>query len=217
MAEKPAQDRPDRAQAFQDPRSTPFELREAAVELLFGGEYRDADTRLDSLTRVTPDQAREALAGALRTALLVVPCGTKPDVRQQDGTPLPKYSCGTDRQLPATGRMFRPPLLARLFSSNARRIRLVVDESGLWMHQPGSTVCHVRYDEVVGVEADGESRVVFGRNSCFIPLVSDLFPDDGLTHRHNRSGDRVRCQTPPRLASPAGRRPPQAAGRASRW
>ncbi|MFD7833040.1 hypothetical protein [Kitasatospora sp. NPDC059803] len=93
----------------------------------------------------------------------------------------------------------------------------MVDESGLWMHQPGGTVCHVRYDEVVGVEVDGESRVVFGRNSCFIPLVSDLFPDDGLTHRHNRSGDRVRCQTPPRWASPAGRRPPQAAGRASRW
>ncbi|MEV8329020.1 hypothetical protein [Kitasatospora sp. NPDC056731] len=164
-------------EAFQDPRSTPFELREAAAELLFGGEYRDADTRLDSLTRVTPDQAREALAGALRTALLVVPCGTEPDVRQPNGTPLPKYSCGTDRQLPTAGRTFRPPLLARLFSSNARRIRLVVDGSGLWLHQPDGTVCHVRYDEVVGVEVDGESRVVFGRNSCFIPLVSDLFPD----------------------------------------
>ncbi|MFJ8473712.1 M16 family metallopeptidase [Kitasatospora sp. NPDC094011] len=167
-------------EAFQDPRSTPFELREAAAESLFGGDYRDADTRLASLTRVTPDGARQALAQALRTAVLVVPCGTEPDVRQPDGTPLPKYSCGGGGQrLPAAGRTFRPPLLARLFSSNARRIRLVVDEAGLWMGHPDGTVCHVRYDEVVGVETDGPSRVVFGRNNCFIPVVSDLFPDAG--------------------------------------
>ncbi|MEV7783590.1 insulinase family protein [Kitasatospora sp. NPDC088351] len=166
-------------EAWNDPRSTAYELGEAAADLLLGDDYQDAAARLDTLAGVTPGQVRQALADALRTALLVVPCDTEVDLVQPAGTGLPRYLCGQGVELPAGGQVFRPPLADRLRYSGARKARLVVDDAGVWVRQPDGEVHHVPFDEVVGVEMRGPGRVVFGRSTCFVPVVPELFANLG--------------------------------------
>ncbi|GAA1216237.1 hypothetical protein GCM10009665_02560 [Kitasatospora nipponensis] len=130
--------------------------------------------RLARLERVTVDQARTAFAAALRSALLVVPCGVRPDFAAAF---LPEHRAGGGRRLPTDGLELRPPLLARLFSGDARAVRLRVTDRGLTMRFPGGQVHEVRYEEVVGVEARGEGRLVFGAGGDVIPVIEDLFTD----------------------------------------
>ncbi|WP_431678457.1 hypothetical protein [Kitasatospora sp. KL5] len=141
--------------------------------------YQDPQTRLAVLEKVTPDEARQAFAAALETVLLVVPCGTEVDPKLPDGRPLPRWACGAEGELPPGAKVFRPPLVDRLRSSDARRARLAVDDRGLWAREPDGTVHHVPFTEVVGVEMRGPGRVVFGRDTCVIPVVPELWAGIG--------------------------------------
>ncbi|GAA4879909.1 M16 family metallopeptidase [Kitasatospora terrestris] len=167
-------------EVWQDPRSTVYELGEAAAELLFDGTYRAPEARLAEAAATTPEQVRQAFAAALDTALVVVPEDVELDVRRPDGSPLPQSACtATADGLPAGGRVFRAPLLDRLRYGAARRARLVVTDAGLYAREPDGTVHHVPYTEVVGVEMRGPGRIVFGRSTCVIPLLPDLWADLG--------------------------------------
>jgi hypothetical protein len=167
-------------EVWEDPRSIPYELGEAAADGLLGGSYLDVPTRLAAMAAVTPEQARQALATALGTALVVVPCEVELDLRQLDGAPLPQQHCpGGVTELPSGGQVFRPPLTERLRYSAARKTKLVVTDTGLYFQEPDGTVHHVAYAEVAAVEMNGPGRVVFGRNTCLVPAIADLFADLG--------------------------------------
>ncbi|GAA2792219.1 hypothetical protein GCM10010441_16830 [Kitasatospora paracochleata] len=191
-------------EAWQDPRATPYELGEAAAELLFDGQYQDVPGRLAAMEKVGPEPARQALADALRTALVVVPCGVELDVRLPDGAPLPAHRCaGQTVELPSGGQVFRPSLKDRLLSSEARRTRLVVTEAGLWLKGVDG-VHHVAYDEVVAVEMRGAGRVVFGRSTCFVPVVPELFAGIGPAVRAIDAAVPVELRYPASAFRPAG-------------
>lgn len=163
-------------EAQLDPRSTPHELGEAAGDLLLGGDHQDPGERLAALTAVTPDRARASYAAALATALLVTPCGDVHSLATPDGAPLPRFHCLVD-EVPSGGRVFRPPLTARLFSGEARRARLTATERGLWATGPDGKTHHIPFDEVVAVEMHGPGRLVFGVSTCFIPVMPELYGD----------------------------------------
>ncbi|MFF0486567.1 insulinase family protein [Streptomyces sp. NPDC004435] len=166
-------------EVWLDPRATSAELGEAAASSLFGVEYQDAQARLNALAKTTPEQARQAFAAALGTALLVVPGETEVELRQPDGTALPSGSCRSEREWPSQGLVCKPSLSDRLLSSAARRARLAVTAEGVWIRDGDGEVIHVPFDEVVGVETDGPGRVVFGRRNCVVPMVPDLFANLG--------------------------------------
>ncbi|MEF9886924.1 insulinase family protein [Streptomyces sp. P9-A4] len=166
-------------EVWLDPRSTTSELTEAAACLLRGLDYKDAPTRLDALTKVTPEQAVQAFSTALATALLVVPCEVDVELRQPDGTPLPRGGCADFQELPSDVRVFKPSLFDRAISSAARTARLGVGATGLWSRDGEGEVHHVPFREVVGVEIQGSGRVVFGRSGCHIPVVPDLWAKTG--------------------------------------
>ncbi|RKE19018.1 hypothetical protein [Streptomyces sp. TLI_171] len=165
-----------------DPRSVPYELGEAAGDLLLGGRYQQPDERLAALAAVTPGQARDAFSAALATALLVTPCGGGHNLGTADGRPLPRFHCTGDRA-PADGRVFRPSLAARLLSGEARRARLTATDRGLWATGPGGTTHHIPFEEVVAVEMHGPGRLVYGRSTCFIPVMSELYREIGAAVR----------------------------------
>lgn len=165
-------------EVWLDPRSVLSELGEAAACRLFGLDYRDAQTRLDTMAKVTPEQAGRAFTAALATALLVVPPDAEVEPRRLDGTPLPQETCSTPRAFPPDVRVFRPSLLRRTVSSAARAARLGVGPSGVWCRD-ADDVHHVPFDEVVGVEVRGPGRVVFGSSGCLIPVVPELWAKIG--------------------------------------
>jgi hypothetical protein len=157
-----------------DPRSTFSRLGEAATCLLLGLDHQDAPVWLDALAKVTPEQARQAFASALGTALVVVPCDVEVELRRRDGPPLAKNLCCTTRVFPSDVRVFKPSLFQRTVSSTARTARLGVGPSGVWC-RAGDDVRHVAFDEVVGVEMLGTGRVVFGSRGCFVPVLPELW------------------------------------------
>ncbi|WP_371496946.1 hypothetical protein OG871_13195 [Kitasatospora sp. NBC_00374] len=164
---------------FLDPRAVEVELEFAANAELLGWTYRNVADRLDLLDKVTPEQVREAFAGAMDSALLAVPAGTRPAVRRADGTELPEGGCAGNTELPRDGRTFRAPLRDRLTGAAARRARLVLTEEGLWARMPSGVVHHIPFADVVGVEMHTPGRVVFGRDNCVIPVMPELFAGIG--------------------------------------
>ncbi|MEU8511674.1 insulinase family protein [Kitasatospora sp. NPDC048722] len=178
-----AEEREGMREVWTDPRNTIAELGHAAARLLFGETYRDAPARLDALTAVTPDRARRAFADALRTALLVVPCGVEVSPVLPDGTPVPRHRCTHHTELPADGEVFKPPLADRLRYSAARKTRFVVNHAGVWAREPDGEIHHVPFDDIAAVEVRGPARIVYGRSTCFVPVVPDLIGDIGAATR----------------------------------
>ncbi|WDZ85694.1 M16 family metallopeptidase [Micromonospora cathayae] len=152
-----------------DPRAVEPELLDAAVRELFGMAYQDPATRLAQRSRVTPEEVRAAFREALSTAQLVVPCGVAPDLPG-----LAEGGCRRDRQEP-TGRVFRPPLLAKVLTKDARGLRLILTDDGVALRDPDGDVHRIRFSEVVGVEEDGAGRTVFGLHGCQVPVDPELF------------------------------------------
>ncbi|WMX45045.1 hypothetical protein RGF97_09545 [Streptomyces roseicoloratus] len=161
-------------EALADPRHTVSDLLRLADAELFGEPTLDAQEWLDAASSVTPDQARRAFATSMSSALLAVPDGVEPALALPDGSPLPAGGCVRSRELPP-GRIFRPGSLQRLISSAARRTHLVLGDNVIAMRDPDGDVHAIPFDEVVGVEAHGPGRVVFGRGGCVIPVLPDLF------------------------------------------
>ncbi len=156
-------------EAYQDPRFGEVELLGAATRELFGQPYLPPAERLARREAVTPEDVRRVFRAALGTAHLVVPCGVSVDLPGVAG-----HACTDGRELPS-GRLFQPPALAKVFSREARALRLVLTDDGLALRDPDGDVHRVRFAEVVGVEEDGAERTVFGSHGCIINVDPELF------------------------------------------
>ncbi|MFR9776627.1 insulinase family protein [Micromonospora sp. MS34] len=152
-----------------DPRTVEAELLEAAAAELFGLPYTPSAERLAERATVTPEDVSRRLREALDTVQLVVP----PEVRVELSG-LAEGGCRRSREEP-TGRVFRPPLLAKLITRDARGLRLILTDDGVALRDPDGDVHLVRFSEVVGVEEDGAERTVFGRHGCHVPVDPVLF------------------------------------------
>ncbi|MFI9273760.1 hypothetical protein ACIGXM_24060 [Kitasatospora sp. NPDC052896] len=147
----------------------------AHAELL-GWRHRSPEEELDALKELTADRVREAFAGALGGALLVVPRGAGSGLAAAG---LPAHRCGAHRTPPGAGRQLRPRRRDRLLSGAAREARLWVTDRGLVLRSPGGELCELPYSSVVGVEVRGPGRVVYGRDGCVIPVLPGLFAGSG--------------------------------------
>ncbi|MEV2241848.1 insulinase family protein [Micromonospora sp. NPDC049891] len=164
-----AEEREAAAEAYQDPRFVEVELRDAASGQLFGWPCLPTAERVALRAAVTPDDVRERFRAALASTQLVVPCGTTLDLPGLAGT-----NCTTGRSLPP-GRVFQPPLLAKVFAREARTARLVLCDDGVAFRDSDGDVHQVRFSEVVGVEEHGPERTVFGSQGCFINVDPELY------------------------------------------
>lgn len=79
------------------------------------------------------------------------------------------------------GKVFRLPLLARAIWRGARTVRLVLTADGIAARDRDGDVHRIPFREVVGMEKDGEARVVFGADGSVIPVVPDQFGAGAIT------------------------------------
>jgi hypothetical protein len=114
------------------------------------------------VTLLTPAKLAARAAEWLRTALMVVPEGTRPRLPG-----MVEDRCPRRRVVPA-GRAFRRPLPVRLCSGRARRERLVLATDSVSIVDGDGDVHTVRFPDVLVMEEDGPARVVFGRYGCVV-------------------------------------------------
>ncbi|MFF8387030.1 peptidase M16 family protein [Streptomyces kanasensis] len=156
-------------ESYEDPRALEAELDRAACAQLFGLPSRDAAARLAALRAVVPEDVRACLARATAGAQLAVAPDVEPRLAAPDGRPLPRGACWEHGVLPA-GEVFRPPLSARARYGAARRSRLVLTGDGVAEIDGDGRLHHIRFDEIVGLERDGDDRTLFGASGCLMEL-----------------------------------------------
>lgn len=159
---------------WEDPRAIVIDLENAARAELFGVALRSRPQIAAARAAVTPSDVATALRVALASAVLVVPEDVTPALTAPDGRPVPEGGCPRSRVVPA-GRVYRPSLLARGLSRQARTARLVQLADGFALVDPDGDVHTVLFDDVVGVEVSDCGRVLFGRNGCVVPVSDDLW------------------------------------------
>lgn len=169
-------------ESYEDPRAVQAELDLAASRELSGLPARDAATRLAGLRSVAPEEIRACFARALTTAQLVVAPDVEPRLTGPDGRPLPRGGCCGPGPLPA-GEVFRPPLLARARYGAARRSRLVLTDDGVAELDGDGRPHRMPFDEIVGVERDGDDRTLFGASGCLIELSPQKYSGCGKVVR----------------------------------
>jgi hypothetical protein len=152
-----------------DPRHVEVELANVTEGLLLGLPTRTLDDRLAALAEITPDSVRDEFAAGLPTTQIVVP----PDVTL-DLPGLTEGGCPRVRIEPP-GKVFKPPLFAKLITRAARGLRLILTADGLAFRDPDGDVHIVRWSDVVGVEHDGGELTVFGSTGCHVVVNPDLF------------------------------------------
>ncbi|MFD3515771.1 hypothetical protein [Streptomyces sp. NPDC058657] len=165
-------------EAYEDPRAIEAELDLAARADLFGLPHRDSADRLRALRAVTTEEIRSHFARALGSALLTVPVGTRPHLTGVDGAPLERRGCWRRGDLPA-GETFRPPLLARAAYRGARAARLVLTPAGIVERDADGDLHEILFDQVVGMERDGDDRTLFGALGCIIAVSAGLYSGVG--------------------------------------
>ncbi|MET8254617.1 insulinase family protein [Micromonospora sp. NPDC005197] len=154
---------------IEDPRAVEAYLHRSGFRELLGLPQITPEQRLADFLAVTPEDVRVRFQAALPSAHLVVPCGVT--------LSLPGLTEGGCPRLPEQpeGRVFHPPMLAKVLAREARGLRLILTDDGVALRDPDGDVHLVRFDEVVGVEEDGVARTVFGRNGCHILVDPDMF------------------------------------------
>jgi hypothetical protein len=162
------------AETIEDPRLVDAELDFRARAELLDERFRTRAEMLVDLKAVTTDQVAAAMSEGLRTALLVVPEGGALELSGPDGARIAVGGCARADAAP-DGRVFRPPLVARVVSRYARRVKLVLAADGVALKDDDGDVHMIRFPDVVGVEIHNGARTVFGRSGCVIPVDPDLF------------------------------------------
>lgn len=157
-----------------DPRSVTAVLDDAARCELFDRPHQTVDEFLRDVATVTPEEVAARFEQALRTALLVVPEYTELELTAPDGRPVDRLGAGSGDRLP-DGQVFRPSLRDLATSAAARRCRMVLTPSGVAYRDEAGEVHEVRFDDVVGVQEDGDGRIVFGRDGSVVPVHPSLF------------------------------------------
>jgi hypothetical protein len=173
------------------------QLADAAFAEVFGLPWRSADEALDARRAVTPATAAAALRATAPTAVLVVPEGVEPAL---DGIER-RFLCDVVPELPA-GATYRPPLLARVRSREAR-LRLVVTDEGLAHGDSDGDGHLIPWSEVAAAvpASQGAGVLVVGRNLCGIDVHEDRYG--------RRAVEAVRARLPERAWVPAPRRSPE--------
>ena len=171
------------------------ELGQAAFATVSGLPVRTAADALASMRAVTPEAAAAALRATVPTVILIVPDGVEPDL----GPGIERrHLCNHVPELPA-GPTFRPSLLARVRSKEAR-LRLVVSDDGL-AHGDADGDGHViPWSEVEAAlpAMQGTGVFVVGRNLCGIDVHEDLYG--------RRAVEAVRARLPEHVWVPLPRR-----------
>lgn len=111
---------------------------------------------------------------AMLSAILVVPLGVPLDLTTADGASLPEGGCPRTRTVP-TGTVYRPALLERSISKEARSSRLIQLQDGFAFVDGEGDVHTLPFGDVVGVETCPEGRVLYSRHGCVVPVTSDLW------------------------------------------
>ena len=171
------------------------ELGQAAFATVFGMPVRTAAGALAALQSVTPEAAAAALRATVSSAILMVPDGVAPDLGPDVER---RHLCNHVPELPA-GPTFRPPLLARVRSKEAR-MRLVVTDDGL-AHGDADGDGHViPWTEVEAAlpALQGSGVFVVGRNLCGIHVHEDVYG--------RRAVEAVRSRLPEHVWVPVPRR-----------
>jgi predicted Zn-dependent peptidase len=177
------------------------ELGRAAFASVFGLPVRTASDSLASVRTVTPESAAAALRATRPTAILMVPNGVEPSLPDDIER---SYLCNYVPELPA-GPTFRPPLLARVRSKEAR-LRLVVTDDGLAHGDADGDGHAIPWTEVEAAlpAVQGSGIFVVGRNLCGIDVHEDLYG--------RRAVEAVRSRLPQHVWVPAPRRSEENAG-----
>jgi hypothetical protein len=176
--------------------ATAAELFQASCACVFGLPFRGMDAALAEHRAVTPETAAEALRATVPTAVLMVPNGVE---LQGLGAGIQRrHLCNYVPELPS-GTTFRPPLLARVRSKDAR-LRLIVTDDGL-AHSDADGDGHlIPWTEVEAAlpAMQGTGVFVVGRNLCGIEVHEDLYG--------KRAVDAVRARLPENVWIPEPRR-----------
>ncbi|MDP5182851.1 hypothetical protein QOZ88_09375 [Blastococcus sp. BMG 814] len=149
------------------------ELTREAFCSLFDLPFRSGADGLAAWREVTPQQVSEVLGRAVPTAVLVLPEGADPGPLA--GGIEPRTLCNHVPELPK-GTTFRPPLLVRALTREAR-LRLVVGDDFL-AHGDSDGDGHVipwAQVEAAVPAAEGEGVFVVGRNLCGIDVHENLY------------------------------------------
>lgn len=110
------------------------------------------------------------------------------------------------RERLTAGRVFKPPLLARVFTRHARGLRLILMPDGVALREPDGDVHIVRWPDVVAVERDGTELTVFGAGGCQVTVDPRLrVPGGGGDERGAvlAPSGIVRCSSTPDCGAPA--------------
>jgi len=159
---------------WEDPRAVVVDLDRAARAELFGYEARSRAQVGTARDAVTAADVRQVMRAALGTAVVVVPDEVDLSLTTPDGAVVAEGGCPRSRTIPA-GKVYRPPLLARGMSREARAARLIQLEDGFAAVDGDGDVHTVLFDDVVGVEVSDVGRVLFSRHGCVVPITHGLW------------------------------------------
>lgn len=157
-----------------DPRAVVVDLDRAARAELFGYTARSRPQIGAARDEVSAADVATALRAAMATAIVVVPDDVRLALTDLDGRPLPEQGCPRSRTIPA-GKVYRPPLLARGMSKEARAARLVELDNGFAAVDGDGDVHTVLFEDVVGVEVSDDGRILYSRHGCIAPITHDLW------------------------------------------
>ncbi|HEX6871415.1 MAG TPA: insulinase family protein [Micromonosporaceae bacterium] len=158
-------------EAYHDPRWPAEEATRQARAALFDLPVSGPEARLAEVAAVTRADVARCFAEALPTALIVVP----EDVTLN----LPgvaRGGCPRTREAPP-GQVFTMKRLVRLIARQWRAPRYYLTGSGLAMMDPDGDVHQTTFADVIGVQVDGDDRLLFSADGCLLPVIADAFRD----------------------------------------
>ncbi len=161
-------------ETWGDPRAVVIDLDGAGRAELFGYSARSRSEIGAARDQVSATDVARALREAMTTAIVVVPEDVEVSLTAPDGRPVPEGGCPRSRTVPV-GRVYRPPLLARGMSKEARAARLVELDDGFAAVDGVGDVHTVLFDDVVGVEVSDAGRVLYSRHGCIAPVTHELW------------------------------------------
>jgi len=157
------------SESYSDPRWAAEEAAGQARAALFDLPSSDPESRLSEIANVTREDVARCFVQALPTALIAVPEGVSVSLQ---GVGI--GGCPRTKEAPS-GQMFRMKTLVRLLTRQWRAPDLYLTGTGLARRDPDGDVHGTRFDDVIGVEVDGDNRIVFAANGCIFPVVPDAY------------------------------------------
>lgn len=157
------------AEMYEDPRWPAEEAAGRAQAELFDLPRDDPQTRLAETAAVTREDVAARLTEALPTVLIAVPPDVSPSL---DG--VGEGGCPRSKAVPA-GQVFMMRTLVRIIGRQVRAPRMYLTGTGLAWRDPDGDVHETTFEDVIGVEVDGDDRTVFAANGCIVPVIPDAF------------------------------------------